>query len=151
MKLTQKQETFCIKYFELGNASEAALIAGYSPKYAATHTTRWLNMANIKERIQELRQKAEDVSVANAVERRQRLTQFLREDNYSKFGINRQSNIQASDQLNKMDKLYTDGAILNKVEINIGDPKEKLLSLISRLATRAGEAGGDTVTKSEGS
>jgi len=150
MKLTQKQETFCIKYFELGNASEAARLAGYSPKYAATHTTRWLNMANIKERLQGLRQKAEDDSVANVLERQQRLTAFLREDNYNKYGISRQSNIAASDQLNKMDKLYTDGNTVNvdnrKVEINLGDPKEKLLSLINRLANRAGETEGDTGT-----
>ncbi len=66
--LTQKQETFCLKYFELGNASEAAVIAGYSPKYAATHTTRWLRMANIKARLDELRQKVEDAAIMNKQE-----------------------------------------------------------------------------------
>ena len=77
-RLTQKQETFCLKYFELGNASEAALIAGYSPRYAATHTTRWLNMANIKERLGELRQVVEDASIANVLERKQILSEIAR-------------------------------------------------------------------------
>lgn len=77
-RLTQKQETFCLKYFELGNASEAALLAGYSPRYAATHTTRWLNMANISQRLQELRQVAEDASVASVMERKQILTDITR-------------------------------------------------------------------------
>lgn len=76
--LTQKQETFCLKYFELGNASKAALIAGYSPRYAATHTTRWLNMANIQERLRGLRQVAEDESVATVIERKQVLTEIVR-------------------------------------------------------------------------
>ena len=34
MKLTQKQESFCINYFQLGNATEAAKLAGYSNKTA---------------------------------------------------------------------------------------------------------------------
>jgi len=148
MRLTQKQETFCLKYFELGNASEAALIAGYSPRTVRAIASINLTKVNIQERIKELRQKVEDESIASVLERKQRLTAFIRENNYGKFGINRQSNITASDQLNKMEKLYTEGNTVNidnrKVEINIGDPKGKLLSIINRLALRAGEAEGDT-------
>ena len=56
MKLTQKQETFCLKYFELGNASEAALIAGYSPRSIRNIASVTLTNANVQEKLKELRQ-----------------------------------------------------------------------------------------------
>ncbi|MBA7668333.1 hypothetical protein ES703_76443 [subsurface metagenome] len=136
MRLTQKQETFCLKYFELGNASEAALVAGYSPKYAATHTTRWLNMANIKERLTQLRQIAEDESVATVIERKQRLTVFVREDIESDKGVPlRHSNILAAQELNKMEKIYTDGATLNQDNrtLNIYVSSDKAKELLAEI------------------
>ena len=42
VKLTQKQETFCLKYFELANATEAAIAAGYSSK-----TARFIGSENL--------------------------------------------------------------------------------------------------------
>lgn len=77
-RLTQKQETFCLKYFELGNATEAALIAGYSPKYCANNTPKLLNNTKVQTRIQELRQRVEDASVMDVRERQQRLTEIAR-------------------------------------------------------------------------
>ena len=129
MKLTQKQETFCLKYFELGNASEAARIAKYSPKTAAVIGRENLLKPKIIERIAGLRQVAEDASIANVVERKQRLTVIMREDNFGKFGINRTSNISAADLLNKMDKIYSDGQVVNidnrDLTINVLTPKAK--------------------------
>jgi phage terminase small subunit len=78
MKLTQKQETFCLKYFELGNASEAARLALYSPKTAAVIGAENLLKPNIQARIQELRKTAEDATVMNVLERKQRLTEIAR-------------------------------------------------------------------------
>ena len=77
-KLTQKQETFCLKYFELGNATEAALAAGYSARTAAVIASINLTKVKIIERIGQLRQKVEDDSVANVLERKQVLTQIAR-------------------------------------------------------------------------
>ena len=77
-KLTQRQETFCLKYFEVGNATEAALIAGYAPKYCATNTDKLLKNTKIKARLEELRQKAEDATVATVLERKQILTEIAR-------------------------------------------------------------------------
>ncbi len=76
--LTQKQETFCIKYFELGNASEAARIAKYSPKTAPFIGAENLLKPKIQARIQELRDKVEDASVASVLERKQILTEITR-------------------------------------------------------------------------
>lgn len=135
-RLTQKQETFCLKYFELRNASEAARLAGYSQRWAATHTTRWLKMANIRQRLDELNQAAEDATIATVLERKQVLTEILRgrfadfmgeltsenlesaalqEIRITEVGkdvpvktttIKLHSPIQAIDLLNKMDKVY---------------------------------------------
>ena len=128
-RLTQRQETFCLKYFELGNASEAARIAKYSPKTAAVIGRENLLKPKIIERIAGLRQVAEDASIANVVERKQRLTIIMREDNFGKFGINRTSNISAADLLNKMDKLYSDGLQVNidnrDLTINVLTSKSK--------------------------
>lgn len=67
-----------MKYFELGNASEAARIALYSPKTAAVIGRENLLKPKIAERIQELRQKVEDESVAAVLERKQILTEIAR-------------------------------------------------------------------------
>jgi len=190
-RLTQKQETFCLKYFELGNASEAARIALYSPRTAAVIGRENLLKPQIIERIDQLRQLAEDASIATVVERKQRLTEIARAnipdyvDDVS-IRVDKESPnvgavseittrtrvyrnepvvitnlklhnpIQAIAELNKMERIYEpDGATVNvdnrKVEINIGDPKEKLLSLLARLATRAGETEGDKSPEPEGS
>ena len=128
-RLTQRQDTFCLKYFELGNASEAATVAGYSKRSIRNIASVNLTKANIQTRLQELRQKVEDASIANVVERKQRLTVIMREDNFGKFGINRTSNISATDLLNKMDKIYTDGPTVNidnrDLTINVLTSKSK--------------------------
>lgn len=181
-RLTQKQETFCLKYLELPTATEAILAAGYSPKYAANNTPKLLNNTKIQARIQELRQRMEDASVMNVLERKQRLTEISRarltdfmelgqdgswvnlgpevpmsgaiqeirsrteyDDDGAKptvyTSVKLHNPIQAIDLLNKMDKIYNDSPIVNidNRTIEIHDPKGKLISAISRLATRGPE------------
>ena len=84
-KLTKRQEIFCVKYFELGNASEAARIAGYSPKWAGVNTCQILRRPSIQARIKELQEKedqtrkaVEMASVMSVLERKQRLTEIAR-------------------------------------------------------------------------
>ncbi len=77
-RLTQRQETFCLKYFELGNASEAARVAKYSPHTAGVIGRENLLKPQIQARIQELRKVAEDVSVMSVMERKQKLTEIAR-------------------------------------------------------------------------
>ncbi len=175
MRLTQKQETFCLKYFELGNASEAARIALYSSHTAATIGRENLLKPQIRARIDELRQKAEDATVANVLERKQVLTEIVRgrfvdfmtkltpeklrsaalqEIRIIEYGkevpvktttIKLNDPAKAIDLLNRMDKLYTDGATVNidnralNIEVD-DDPKQSLISLLDRIATRARES-----------
>jgi len=76
--LTQKQENFCLHYFETSNATESAKLAGYSPKTAAAIACDNLRKVYVLARIAELRQKAEDTSIATVVERKQKLTEITR-------------------------------------------------------------------------
>jgi len=77
-RLTQHQETFCLRYFEIGNATEAALLAGYSPKTARFSASRLLTKGNVKARCSELQQEAEDATIATVLERKQVLTEIVR-------------------------------------------------------------------------
>lgn len=164
-RLTQKQKTFCLKYFELGNATEAALIAGYSSKNARFFASRLLTKANIQNCIQGLRQKAEDASVMNVLERKQKLSEIARarltdfmelgqdgswvnigeetpqggaiqeirsRTEYDEDGskptvhtmVKLHDPIKAIDLLNKMDKIYTDGA---QVNVNVNQMEAKIV------------------------
>lgn len=77
-RLTQKQETFCVKYFELRNATEAALIAGYKPKTARFIASENLTKPNILERIDELGKEIERAAIMSKQERMERLTEIAR-------------------------------------------------------------------------
>ena len=109
-KLTQKQERFTQNLFGGMSQREAYIVAGYSSKQAPATIDRnaciLANSNKIVTRWNDLRQKAEDESVLIVLERKQRLTEFAREDNPTQFGFNRQGNIHAIDLLNKMDGAY---------------------------------------------
>lgn len=171
-KLTQKQETFCLKYFEVRNATEAAIIAGYNPKYCATNTAKLLKNTKIKARLEELRQKAEDDTIATVLERKQVLTEiirgrfidFMKNPTAEKLNsaalqeikvINRggenpvktttfklHNPIPAITELNKMDGIYVDGAYVDNRKIEVYDAKGKLAGIIARIASRSGEGEG---------
>lgn len=76
--LTQKQETFCLRYFELGNATKAARLAGYRPRSASVIAAENLTKPLVVARLAELRKKAEDASVMSVLERKQRLSEIAR-------------------------------------------------------------------------
>lgn len=52
-KLTEKQKKFADYYIELGNATQAAIKAGYSSKYANTNASKLLQNTTIKSYIDE--------------------------------------------------------------------------------------------------
>ena len=77
-RLTQKQETFCVKYFQLGNASEAARLALYSPKTAQVIGAENLCKPIIQARLKELRDEAKSAAIMNVQERQERLSEIAR-------------------------------------------------------------------------
>lgn len=86
-KLTKKMETFCLEYYRLRNASEAAKIAGYSQKHIDGNACTLLHKPKIQARLGELltdeekiRQELEVDAIMSVVERQQSLTQIARAD-----------------------------------------------------------------------
>jgi phage terminase small subunit len=76
--LTQKQIAFCVHYFESGNGTEAAKLAGYKPKTAYASAWENLRKPEIQAYLAELRQKTESEAVANVLERKRVLTEIVR-------------------------------------------------------------------------
>lgn len=83
--LTKRQELFAIKYFELGNATQAMIAAGYAPKHAGNNSWNVLKSPLVQARIDELRQaiaqehKEEiDQAIMNVEERQIRLSEIGR-------------------------------------------------------------------------
>jgi len=174
--LTEKQELFCLKYYELGNASEAARLAGYSLKNVGFHTGQVLNSPLVKARLNELRQMEENTrqqleleSVMSVLERKQKLsevgrvdvTEFVNEEGEidlsggntcviaeiivkdwrgGKGGrpssrtkaVKLHSKLQAIQELNKMDGIYTEGPQVHidnrKIEISVVSERAKELT-----------------------
>lgn len=56
MVLNQKQDTFCKEYLKCGNATKAAILAGYSKKTAYSIGARLLKNVEIQTRLDELRE-----------------------------------------------------------------------------------------------
>jgi len=175
-RLSQKQETFCVKYFELGNAGEAARLAKYSPRTADVIGRENLQKPTIQARLQELRAEVKSAAIMNVQERQERLTEIARarltdfmelgqdgswvnigketpqggaiqeihsRTEYDDDGahptvhtsVKLHDPMKAIAELNKMDKIYSEGAQVNidnrKVEIIVYDKDTK--QLVERL------------------
>lgn len=78
MKLTEKQKRFCDYYIETGNATEAAIRAGYSEKTARFIGAENLTKPNIKNYIDNKLKEMEDKRIAKAEEVLKYLTSVMR-------------------------------------------------------------------------
>ncbi len=108
MKLNARQKAFCEFYVAMGNATEAAIKAGYKEKNARFIGSENLTKANIKEYIEELQEKAKGNRIMTAIERREFLTLMIKDG-----AVKDTDRLKALDILNKMDGEYT-----QKVEVN---------------------------------
>ena len=78
MKLNARQKAFCEYYVATGNATDAAIKAGYSKRTAKSIGQRLLTFVDIKKYIDELMQKLESERIASAEEVLQILTSTMR-------------------------------------------------------------------------
>ena len=78
MKLNARQKAFCEFYVASGNATDAAIKAGYSKRTAKSIGQRLLTFVDIKNYIDELMQKLESERIATAEEVLQNLTAMMR-------------------------------------------------------------------------
>ena len=77
-KMTPKQKRFCDEYLIDLNATQAAIRAGYSEKYAHTNATKLLQITTIKDFIAERMAQKESALIADQDEVLQYLTSVMR-------------------------------------------------------------------------
>ena len=88
--LSQKEELFCIKYVELGNALKAYTEAGYkasSTNVAGSNSHKLLQKHKIKEKIRELTTAKHKDSIATGQEVMEYLTRVMRGEEKDQFGL----------------------------------------------------------------
>lgn len=78
MRLTEKQKRFADYYIETGNATQAAIKAGYSQRTARFIGAENLTKPNIKSYIEQRLKELEDERIADATEVLQYLTSVMR-------------------------------------------------------------------------
>jgi len=78
VRLTEKQKRFADYYIETGNATEAAIKAGYSQRTARFIGAENLTKPNIKSYIEQRLKELEDERIADATEVLQYLTSVMR-------------------------------------------------------------------------
>ena len=80
MKLTPKQRAFCDYYISTGNATEAAIKAGYSEKTARKIGHENLTKLDIKKYIDEKLEEMSSSRIADASETMEYLTKVIRDE-----------------------------------------------------------------------
>lgn len=79
-KLTEKQKRFCDEYLIDLNATQAAIRAGYSDKYANTNASKLLQNTTIKEYIDNRLEEIQSDKTADAQEVMEYLTSVMRRE-----------------------------------------------------------------------
>lgn len=79
-KLTIKQKKFADEYIKTGNATQSAINAGYSKKYANTNASKLLQNTTIKAYIDDRMKKLEEEAIADQKEILKGLTRQARRE-----------------------------------------------------------------------
>lgn len=133
-KLTAKQQRFCDEYLIDLNATQAAIRAGYSEKYAHTNASKLLQITTIKEFIKARMDEKESQLIADQDEVLRYLTSVLRGESQSSVVVventgdfmsqaremqkkpDEKERLKAAELLGKRYGLYTDG---NKLTVQL--------------------------------
>ena len=139
--MTPKQQKFCDEYIKTGNATQAAIFAGYSQKTAKQIGQQNLTKLDIKAYIDERLKQLEDERIADANEVMKFLTSVMRGEVTEPVAIldgdgkqkvvNLQPNVQtrksAAVDIGKRYALFTDKTEMTVTEVpvfvdDLGDP-----------------------------
>ena len=129
-KLTIKQKKFADEYIISGNATQAAIKAGYSKKTARFTGAENLTKPNIKSYIDERMKKLEEEAIADQTEVLKYLTRILRDEEREEVLVNvgnfeqeiqsmkvsTKDKIKAAELLGKRYGSWTDKVDLNSTE-----------------------------------
>jgi phage terminase small subunit len=77
--LNVRQEKFCLEFAKCGNATEAAIAAGYAEKYAGQNADKLLKNTKVQDRLKELREQLESEKIADIKEMQETLTAIIRQ------------------------------------------------------------------------
>ncbi|HBC4463674.1 TPA: terminase small subunit [Enterococcus faecalis] len=130
MRMTEKQKRFCDFYIETGNATQAAIKAGYSEKTAAAIGAENLIKPNLKTYIDERLAELKNERTADAQEVLEYLTAVMRGKHKEKtligvgegvqdivdIDVSEKDRLKAAELLGKRHALFTD-----KVDLQTGD------------------------------
>ena len=121
-KMTIKQKRFADEYIISGNATQSAIIAGYSQKYANTNASKLLQNTTIKNFIEERLEELDSEKIADQKEILQYLTSILRGEEteqtlrgvgegaqvISNIEVGAKDRIKAAELLGKRHAMWTD-------------------------------------------
>ena len=115
--LTEKQKRFCDYYLETGNATEAAIKAGYSKKYANTNANKLLQNTTIKPYIKQRLKQMDEERIAKPEEVLKYFTSVMRGEIKDQFDLDAplQERTKAATELAKRYRLY-DAKEINDIE-----------------------------------
>lgn len=85
--LTPKEILFIDKYMETHNATQAAIYAGYSEKYAPVYGCNLIKKINVAEEIRKRQEKLTKKSIASAQEVMEYLTRVMNGEEKDQFGL----------------------------------------------------------------
>ena len=132
--LTQKQRRFIDEYIISGNATQAAIKAGYSKKTAAVTATENLRKPNIKAEIQVRNAEIQSEKTADMTEVMEYLTSVMRGEQtesvatskgvFSGVEVSAKDRIKAAELIGKRNGAWTDKKELTvdlKIDIGVGD------------------------------
>ena len=118
LKLNARQKAFCEYYVASGNATEAAIKAGYSYNYANAQIYKMLGNVGIKNYIDELMKKSQNDRIATAEEVLNYLTSVMKGEGQEEVVANTgnvvytspsiKDRIKAAELLGKRYALWTD-------------------------------------------
>lgn len=132
-KLTPKQKAFADYYIETGNATEAAIRAGYSKKTARVIGQENLTKPAIKQYIDKRNKIIESERIASITEVKEYWTRVMRGEEKDQFGLDAslQDRNKAAENLAK-----SYGMFINKIEANVDatvNSTSKLDSILKEL------------------
>ena len=86
-KMTEKQKRFCDEYLIDLNATQAAIRAGYSKKYANTNASKLLQITTIREFIDQRMSEKKSMLIADQDEVLRYLTSVMRGESHSEVVV----------------------------------------------------------------
>lgn len=126
-RLTPKQKKFCEYYLETGNATQAAIRAGYSEKNADKIGPENLNKTVIKQYLEKRMTASDNKRIASANEVLEYLSRVVRGEEKDQFGldVSIQDRTKAADLLLRRYKVFdkadkkTEQLKIQELELNI--------------------------------